>query len=295
MRGTLGQMNERQSVWKWNEGVWRETVPVAATAGQGSSPPRPEPSPAADVTDGEPVRNDATSWSFGTGNPELGIEFWRGGKQSQPWLRAFGLPQVGPQLASEVFARHGNLIARYDETADRPLEVMVQFQPWLPPASPESASTGFPCCLECILSMQTSLLDAAPLDQVLFWLPDGRFVDLPARDSDGGLAPAFAATVSAENRFCLVTADGTTIWLTVHPGDLRWLSTTRTEAGTRVEVRLKTARMEKGVIRRARIWIAVAPSPQDEAVAAAPVREAVQGALRAWSNQFEESALPLST
>jgi hypothetical protein len=211
-----------------------------------------------------------------------GLRLTRG--VGQPVATAFRLPLLAaaePPLLEE-FQRSGSLMLRYGATSALPLEVLLQFRPW----SLDGVSV-----VELVLSMQTALLDAAPLNVAEFQLPAGTPVPLPraAGVSLDSVAPAFDSQLAAENRIAILTpAPFPASWLVVvHPGDLSWMSVESGVNGLRVECRLRAANLEKGVIRRMRLLMAVA-STQGEPV------DARLASMRQIADQFEQSDLPLS-
>lgn len=194
----------------------------------------------------------------------------------------FCLQALAGREPFEVYTRRGNLLVTYPETPALPLGVMIQYRPW--------RSLPGVVAIECVLAIQTSLLDALPFDSVGFRLHSGQQVDLPrgavaAGDSGG----AFFSQWAASNRLCLRRVAGSCDLVAVHPSDLRWISLAETGVGCRVECRLKTARMEKGVIRLARILYAVLPFGVPMEAGVDPL-----STLSRIADQFETSELPLS-
>ncbi len=211
-----------------------------------------------------------------------GLRLTRG--DGEPVATAFRLPQLAavvPPLLEE-FQRSGSLVLRYGATEALPLEVLLQFKPW---------SLGGASVVELVLSMQTALLDAAPLNVAEFQLPAGTPLPLP-RKEDASLdfvSPAFDSQLAAENRIAILTPapSPACCLVAVHPGDLSWMSVESGVGGLRVECRLRAANLEKGVIRRMRLLMALANTNCE------PV-DARLAILRQIADQFEQSDLPLS-
>lgn len=183
----------------------------------------------------------------------------------------------------ETYLRPESVILRLPETGDFPLELLMQFRPM---AAAEGVDT-----IELILSMQTSLLDAAPLEQLRSILPPGEPVDLPSppKPVGRGIAPAFAGAMPAVN-FCAIrsseNASRGLFFFAGHPGDVAWLAISRLAMNSLVESRLRTSRMEKGVIRRLRFLFGVAwGTPRSGG-------DQIEDVVRAIA-RFEQSSLPL--
>jgi hypothetical protein len=173
----------------------------------------------------------------------------------------------------ESFARGGDLIARY---ADWP-EVAMQAQLAWRTASPFFANVL--AAIELVVSVETSLLDSCPTMAIVSQVPAQAALNLPVRSStfaniDWGEIPAGNATTGCylfrldNPRLSLVQA--------VHPVDA---PTNRLEPSPDSKDRetnnyllrheLFAARLEKGVILRARVLAALIERDADEAAAKA--------------------------
>jgi hypothetical protein len=193
------------------------------------------------------------------------------------------LPQLdaaNPPLLEE-FQRPGSLVIRTGPTDEFPLEVLLQFRPW---------PDGQVAAVELVLSMQTGLLDAAPLDIAKFSLPAGQLVPLARRATaiPTGVSGAFESQLAAENRVVIRRSEPTPACclVAVHPGDLSWMSLADSNGCFEVECRLRAARLEKGVIRRMRLLFASCDGNGSP--------ETALDHLQRVADQFEASALPLS-
>jgi hypothetical protein len=169
---------------------------------------------------------------------------------------------------ADAWCRGGDLVATYAQTPERPLRVQVYWQ--IVPAAPGSILT-----LDCLVSVQTDLLDAAsrlavesrlPHGEALWaaeghprrFLPSSRSLAVLSRASGPGcllLRPSAASTVSYAEM--------------IHPDDFTADDLAQSDGGLRLTHRLFGGELEKGVILRARLRGVLLPRAGDEPAARA--------------------------
>lgn len=204
---------------------------------------------------------------------------------SHPWTIAGlqGLPQT-PYRCSDHVIRDQDLWLRFDEIAQHPIEFSLVFRA-TPAETTDSNRLDSWDELECILSMQTSSLDAMPYQSIRSQFPAAN-AELIA------WSPALLATAEGSETSLLslpitgpaaavVRHSGGCHLLAGFPGD--WQSVTMLGDATQLVVQshLQVERMEKGVIRRLRCLSAFRP---------AATSEQILDKVR----QFQSSKLPLS-
>ena len=213
-------------------------------------------------------------WEVNPQRAELGAEL-SDSKTGEKIGGIFGLSSLAGSAVNEaeIYVRQTDLIVRYAATEDRPVEVSLMWR-----ASGESMAT-----LGLIISIQTDLLDAQPIDEVQSWFPCGSilpFVVVPVAESNSRRFESADAT-SAEHR-CLVRSEGRLYLVVVQPSDLNWMSLKSDLKQYKMSCKLRTDNMEKGVIRRLRMQFVVGFEKDLETVRQAP-------------ELFLQSRLPLST
>jgi hypothetical protein len=214
-------------------------------------------------------------------HPEQGLQsvqvdgcFW-------PEARLLGIelePVGSPAALADVWIRGGDLVAVYEQTAERPYRVQAYWRAIDTPAGCDGRA------VELQVSVQTSLLDADPTittrsrlagGEAAVLCGDGAWCALPGSGTrDAGQAPCWL----------WVRADGGGVYAEmVHPDDAQddaWsLSPTESE----VRHTLFQRELEKGVILRARVRGAFLRGEQ-------PVAAAL-----GWYQQLQSAPLPLTT
>jgi hypothetical protein len=135
--------------------------------------------------------------------------------------------------------------------------------------------------------MHTSLLDAVPITSAICRLPAGKIFE-PSRSLTPLAGDVFAGQRSANNRLRVIDSSGVNHLVVVHPGDLQWISLAVHDNRSVVDCRLRIRNLEKGVIRRARMFYAKLDSNADAD------SNYINSALSALADEFENSQLPLS-
>ncbi|MBA4017174.1 MAG: hypothetical protein C0483_08380 [Pirellula sp.] len=171
-----------------------------------------------------------------------------------------------PSLA-ESYARGRDLVATYPQTDARPYRLQAY---WHVVDVGHGALADVAACVELQVSINTSLLDTAPVVVVGNLLPADDAVDLPAYHGCATLVRPRGADWSYVQ--------------IVHPVDhAHPCGTTQTPAGLQLRTRLFGRYLEKGVIMRARVRGAMVARARDEAAATA------------LYNDFLHAPLPLTT
>jgi hypothetical protein len=202
----------------------------------------------------------------------------------------FRLPQLvdDSERRHEQFARKNQLTEWYSQTESLPIETLIilrhcpEYNAFDNTAASKSDTrTNGGSSMEMILSIQTSLLDARPIDVVEFELPW-----LNPRDVSTYQTELSEVDHSSHQRHVLNAAEfqndfiaGT---LVVHSSDLKSLEVQSETNGSRLIAKLRCQNLEKGVIRRFRLFLAFIPRAERQN-------------LRRIANAFEGSQLPLST
>ena len=225
------------------------------------------------------VSDSFVRYQYQSGRPENGLTAHA--KENNFLLGTFfQLPQLHGDTARrhEQFARKNQLTEWYSETKSQAIETLIILRhfPEYNATLPKVGSS-----VEMILSIQTSLLDAKPIDVVEFdipWLSPSEIslyqTELTVGDD---VSPRRAGLNAAEfqNEFIAGT-------LAVHSSDLKALDVNLGNTGSQVSVKLRCQNLEKGVIRRFRMFLAFVPFAE-------------RHLLRGIANAFEGSQLPLST
>lgn len=192
----------------------------------------------------------------------------------------------------DVFSRQNDLSLRYPQTVRRPIDLHLTWRAHdyrtlgrdhLPARRDSNLasdiSTALPPVLiaELILSIQTELLDAAPIRESSSRIRGGQAGSL------AGFPPMQIASIeSRQSEFATLVRSGrSSILIAYFPTDLRWLAIHQ-EGDCLIEAtRLRSDPIEKGVIRRFRMLVAVTDTAQERWLHPVP----------AW---FCASRLPLS-
>ncbi|MEQ1903775.1 MAG: hypothetical protein ABL888_06300 [Pirellulaceae bacterium] len=202
----------------------------------------------------------------------------------------FRLPQlpVDSERLHEQFARKSQLTEWFSQTKSQSIETLIilrhcpEYNASENLAEPKiGPRTTFGSSMEMILSIQTSLLDAQPIDVVEFelpWLNPSEISTYQTQLTEGEKFSHQLHGLNAaefQNDFIAGT-------LVVHSSDLKSLDVDSGTTGSRVIARLRCQNLEKGVIRRFRMFLAFVPLAE-------------RHLLREMANAFEGSQLPLST
>jgi hypothetical protein len=234
------------------------------------------------------VADSVVRYEYQSGRPDVGLVAHA---NTNNFLLGtfFRLPQLvgDSKRRHEQFARKNQLTEWYSETESLPIETLIILR-HCPEynasenteASKVDARTNGGSSMEMILSIQTSLLDARPIDVVEFelpWLNPNEISTFQTRVTDEESSHQRLGLNAAEfqNDFIAGT-------LVVHSSDLKSLDVKSEANGTRIIAKLRCQNLEKGVIRRFRLFLAFTPVAE------------LQN-LRRMANAFECSQLPLST
>ncbi|MEX2173155.1 MAG: hypothetical protein WD872_02260 [Pirellulaceae bacterium] len=196
-------------------------------------------------------------------------------------------PVWGPRPAiGEAYVRGADLVATYKPSAEG--EITTQYY-WRSRFDPHLNAAA----IEVVLSVQTALLDSSPITGLDHAVREGVVLQASALDPEAFQqhAPGHATIQFKSNvsRVCLFVlrepALGLSLATMVHPSDFfdAQLVYTPEYLASSVRTRLFPGRLEKGVIRRARIGGWFLPAENDLAVA-------VELAKR-----FIDEPLPLTT
>ncbi len=229
------------------------------------------------------VADSFVRYRFQSGRPELGLNAGLVENNFQMGT-FFGLPQLRDDSPRryEHFARQNQLTEWYSETKSQSIETLIILRhcPEYNGTPKFVGNANVVSSMEMILSIQTSLLDAKPIDEVEFELPwlnpneiSCFLTQLAVGESlSQGREPNGA---EFENEI------GAGI-LAVHSSDLKKLNTVAGKSGSRLVAKLRCQNLEKGVIRRFRLFVAFVPLGHRQL-------------LQEMANAFEASQLPLST
>jgi hypothetical protein len=214
--------------------------------------------------------------------PQAGARLTLASEPAAELVSAFALPALShnPLLQEDCFVRQTDLSLRYAASKELPTSVSVVWRlqdpaEWLSNIASKSQPPAL--LLECVISFQTDLLDAAPVQEVLSRFPAGVCLPVPP------LRPAHPGEIDwprSENAN-LFAAEGRLFLSTVYPSDLRWLATSREGKQYSQQIRLRAENLEKGVIRRLRCLLAVGP-------------ESLRNEFEKLPDRFADSKLPLS-
>lgn len=214
--------------------------------------------------------------------PQAGARLTLASEPAAELVSAFALPSLShnPLLQEDCFVRQTDLSLRYAASKELPTSVSVVWRlqdpaEWLSNIASKSQPPAL--LLECVISFQTDLLDAAPVQEVLSRFPAGVCLPVPQ------LRPAHPGEIDwprSENAN-LFAAEGRLFLSTVYPSDLRWLATSREGKQYSQQIRLRSENLEKGVIRRLRCLLAVGP-------------DSLRNEFEKLPDRFADSKLPLS-
>lgn len=214
--------------------------------------------------------------------PQAGARLTLASEPAAELVSAFALPALShnPLLQEDCFVRQTDLSLRYAASKELPTSVSVVWRlqdpaEWLSNIASKSQPPAL--LLECVISFQTDLLDAAPVQEVLSRFPAGVCLPVPP------LRPAHPGEIDwprSENAN-LFAAEGRLFLSTVYPSDLRWLATSREGKQYSQQIRLRSENLEKGVIRRLRCLLAVGP-------------DSLRNEFEKLPDRFADSKLPLS-
>ncbi|MFO0455688.1 MAG: hypothetical protein ACK5Z0_06730 [Planctomycetota bacterium] len=214
--------------------------------------------------------------------PQAGARLTLASEPAAELVSAFALPALShnPLLQEDCFVRQTDLSLRYAASKELPTSVSVVWRlqdpaEWLSNIASKSQPPAL--LLECVISFQTDLLDAAPVQEVLSRFPAGVCLPVPQ------LRPAHPGEIDwprSENAN-LFAAEGRLFLSTVYPSDLRWLATSREGKQYSQQIRLRAENLEKGVIRRLRCLLAVGP-------------DSLRNEFEKLPDRFADSKLPLS-
>lgn len=194
----------------------------------------------------------------------------------------FALPALrsSPLVEDDCFVRQADLSLRYAANKEQPTSVSVVWRlqdpaEWLTSKTSETSSAAL--ILECVVSFQTDLLDAAPVQEVFSRFPVGKLLSVPP------LRPARPSEIDwpSSGNSGLIAASGRLFLSVVYPSDLRWLATSREGEQYCQQLRLRAENLEKGVIRRLRCLLAIGP-------------ESLRNEFEKLPDRFADSKLPLS-
>lgn len=214
--------------------------------------------------------------------PHAGARLTLASDPASELVSAFAQPALShnPLIQEDCFVRQTDLSLRYAASKELPTSVSVVWRlqdpaEWLSGIAPKSQPSVL--LLECVISFQTDLLDAAPVQEVLSRFPAGAILPVPP------LRPAHPGEIDwprSENAN-LIAAGGYLYLSTVYPSDLRWLATSRSGNQYCQQIRLRAENLEKGVIRRLRCLLAVGP-------------DSLRNEFEKLPDRFADSQLPLS-
>jgi len=179
-------------------------------------------------------------------------------------LRLESKPGSDEESIVDQYIREHDLVVNYAQTAEQPVALQLHWRAW-------SDDQGGPCIggVDLLVSMQTDRLEAYPTLRIANDLPREGMLERDER------IPQLLFRPHSANGTLLIVA---------HPSDCRRTETLTTNEGQhRIVFQPYQPRLEKGVIRRARLRAAFLPREGDEQAAAA-CREA-----------FLKAPLPLTT
>ena len=214
--------------------------------------------------------------------PQSGAKISLANASPSDGVSAFALPALGsnPLVQEDCFVRQTDLSLRYAATKELPTSVSVVWRlqdpvEWLGGGTSKHQPPAL--LLECVISFQTDLLDAAPVQEVLSRFPAGSLLPVPP------LRPARPDEIDwpSSGSAGLIAADGHVFLSAAYPSDLRWIATSREGKQYCQQIRLRAENLEKGVIRRLRCLLAVGP-------------DSLRNEFEKLPDRFADSKLPLS-
>lgn len=214
--------------------------------------------------------------------PQSGARISLASPTTSGLANVFAVPALSssPVVDEDSFVRQADLSLRYEATKELPTSVSVVWRlqdpvEWLGSLNPESLANSL--LLECVISFQTDLLDALPVQEVFSRLPAGSLLPVPP------LRVARPGEIDwpTSGNSGLVVADGRLFLSVVFPTDLRWIATSREGNQFCQQFRLRAENLEKGVIRRLRCFVAIGP-------------ESLRKEFEKLPDRFADSRLPLS-
>ena len=171
----------------------------------------------------------------------------------------------------DAYVRQNDLVATYEQTDGNRLRLQAYWRAVESPAHLAKATL-----LELVVSVQTDLLDGDPATHVTSRFSGCtllRFVETSA----GEFESTGPGADDGQECFVLLRPDGddVTIMQAAHPSDSMGIETIISDVDGRTEVRhpLFAQHLEKGVIRRARLRVAILPRSDDATLATACYRE----------------------
>ena len=180
--------------------------------------------------------------------PQQGLHdlVWRDQRLSDARLLSLALDPAGGDSLADFYQRGGDLIARYDQTGERPFAVQVYWR-----ASLTSVDNHKFSCCDLLVSVETQLLDGRPV-----------------LDAISRLARLAGEMVEGPHYFVARLADSELSYIELyHPDDGLERSVVADESGVQLTTRLFGQPLEKGVILRSRLRGLLVPQANDEAIA----------------------------
>lgn len=174
-------------------------------------------------------------------------------------LKVFTRATAGPtpETLVESYQRGTDLVATYAQTPERNVRPQVYWR--YVEASKQVAG------LELVISMQTSLLDSTPATSLESTLPGGEVIPLSIDGSPLALGDTAWQTDSVAPRAVLFRTQhlGASYLEMVHPTDFAGVQITSEADQATVRWHVFPERLEKGVIRRARVRGLFVPRDND--------------------------------
>ncbi len=197
-----------------------------------------------------------------------------------PWFAGgVSAPRQSPPLV-EAYVRGNDLIATYEQHADRPLRAQIYWRALHPPQlAADGAKVNLLGGLELVVSVQTSLLDVDPSVNVVSCATSLAHVPWNAAQQ------AFVEGSPAGHS--VLVQLGAQLWYLemIHPRDASRPVASQTNDQVRIQHHLFAQRLEKGVILRSRIRGLLMRGEQSPVFAAAT----------SLYDQFAASEPPLTT
>ncbi len=178
-----------------------------------------------------------------------------------------GTPE-GPEPISDCYVRGNDLVARYQQTSERPFETQLYWR-----ILADQIGECVYGAVEVIASAQTSLLDSHPAvmshtriaAKEILWLRGDAATDFEDVAAD---RPAVARPKGGKGCFVFRPTDGQFSYIEmVHPVDFDESKISRDSEEIAIEHQLISRWMEKGVIVRARLRALIVDRTKDKEIA----------------------------
>lgn len=175
-----------------------------------------------------------------------------------------------PELGAPTFRfRHPDWIAQCSETESGPFSAEVRWR--LIPTQPDQLG------LEWIFSLRTEQLETSPRPEVEFSFA-GKPIpfELTAFPGELQLLPSATGRKSSQNFFSVDSGHSGGLLVGAYPGDLQSLEQGMRDGNSILRYRMQAESLEKGVVRRVRMWLIAAAG--DDWLSTC--RELAEGAFR---------------